>query len=138
MRRLSFILFLAILLAGATVNAQKDPVPGDPEYDICVQDDQNSYYLLFNSKSGNYVFERCSDGVEIQGTGVVTVKDCEVILEHNGFNRYVAAVADRCDQRGKCFVRVFKGMKTIPYIPPMFEALSDSNMLDDTRDCSGK
>ena len=140
MRRLSFIFVLAILLAGATVHAQKDvtPIPRDLEYDVCVQDDQNDYYLLFNSKSGDYVFERCSDGVEIQGTGVVSVKDCEIILEHSGFNRYVAAVADTCDQRGKCLVRVFKGIKTIPYIPPMFEALSDSNMLDDTRDCAGK
>jgi hypothetical protein len=140
MRRLSFILALIVSLAGASVHAQKGvgPIDKDGEYDVGVQDDQNGYYLLFNSKSGDYHFERCSDGVEFQGTGQISVKDCEIILEDVGFNRYVVVTADLCQQSAKCLVRVFKGMKTIPYIPPMLETMSDSNMTDNTYDCYGK
>jgi len=121
----------------ASVQAQKGLVPAPKEslYDVCVQDDLNGYYLLFNSKSGDYEFERCSDGTEFRGTGQIAVKDCEITLEHVGFNRYVLAIADPCAQTGKGLVRVFKGVRTIPYIPPMIETLSDSNMKDDTWDC---
>jgi hypothetical protein len=138
MRRLGLIFVLAILLAGATVHAQKGvtPIQKDSEYDVCVQDDQNGYYLLFNSKSGNYVFERCSDGVEFQGTGQISAKDCQTTLEHVGFNRYVLAIADSCSGEAKGLVRVFKGLRTLPYIPPMIETLTDSSMKDDTWDCT--
>jgi hypothetical protein len=134
-----FITGLAILLAGASVQAQIGFTPIDKagEYDIGVQDDENGYYMLFNSKTGDYEFERCSDGVEFHGTGEVTVKDCEVILEDASFNRYILATVDLCEQNGKCVVRVFKGMKTIPYVPPMLEIMSDSNLKDNTWDCSG-
>jgi hypothetical protein len=43
-----------------------------------------------------------------------------------------------CDMSGKCLVRVFKGIKTVPYVPPMIEVLDDSNMLDNTWDCKGE
>jgi hypothetical protein len=138
MRRLGFIVVLLILLAGVSVHAQKDfaPIEKDGEYDICVQDDANSNYLLFNSKSGDYEFERCSDGVEFRGTGQISGKECELILEDVGFNRYVLARVDLCEQTGTGLVRIFKGIKTLPYIPPMLETLGDSGMKDDTWDCS--
>ena len=131
---------MIILFAGASVHAQIGfaPIDKDGEYDVGVQDDQNGYYLLFNSKSGDYHFERCSDGVEFQGTGVITLKDCEIYLEDAGFDRYVLATVDLCQQSGKCLVRVFKGTTTIPAVPPMLETLSDTDMKDNTWDCSGE
>ena len=114
MRRLGFIVALLILLAGVSVRAQKGFVPIDKEgdYDICVQDDVNSYYLLLNSKTGDYEFERCSDGVEFRGTGEISGKECDLILEDAGFNRYVFAAVNLCEQSGKAHIRVFKGVKT--------------------------
>jgi hypothetical protein len=138
MRRLGFIVALLALLAGASVQAQKSVPPTDKEgeYDICVQDDVNGYYLLFNSTTGDYEFERCSDGVEFRGVGLISGKGCDLTLEDAGFNRYIFASANLCEQSGKAHIRIFKGLKTTPNIPPMLESLSDSNMLDDTWDCS--
>ncbi|HKR62079.1 MAG TPA: hypothetical protein VJS64_20495 [Pyrinomonadaceae bacterium] len=138
MRRLSFIVALLILLAGVSVQAQKGvpPIEKEGEYDICVQDDVNGYYLLFNSTTGDYEFERCSDGVEFLGKGQISGKECDIILEDAGFNRYIFAAVNLCEQTGKAHIRVFKGLKTTPYIPPMLETLTDSNMIDDTWDCS--
>jgi hypothetical protein len=138
MRRLTFILAMAILLAGASVHAQKGvPIEGGG-YDYGVQDDKNGYYMLFNSASGEYEFERCSDGVEFQGKGKVTVEGCNLTLEEVGFNRYVLVQVNLCELSGKCLVRVFKGIKTVPYVPPMIEVLDDSNMLDNTWECKGE
>jgi hypothetical protein len=138
MRRLAFILALAILLAGTSVHAQKGlpPIEKEGEYDVCVQDDVNGYYLLFNSTTGDYEFERCSDGVEFTGTGEISGKECDIILEDASFNRYVFAAVNLCEQSGKAHIRVFKGIKTDSYIPPLLESLADSNMSDDTWDCS--
>lgn len=138
MWRIGFIVALAILFAGVSVNAQKDfpPIEKEGEYDICVQDDESGYYLLLNSKTGDYEFERCSDGVEFTGIGEISGKECDIVLEDASFNRYIFAAANLCEQSGKAHIRVFKEVNTIPYIPPMLESLSDSDMSDDTWDCS--
>jgi hypothetical protein len=139
MRRLTFIVAMAILVVAGSVQAQKGvPIDKDGGYDFGIQDDKNGNYMLFNSTTGDYYFERCSDGVELQGRGQVTWKDCSLILEEVSFNRYVLVEADLCQYSGRCLVRVFKGLKTIPYVPPMLETLDDSNMTDNMWNCPGE
>jgi len=95
-------------------------------FDICIQDDSNGSFLLFNSTTGEYVFTNCR-GVTLGGTGSLTKKGSLITLQQNGPDRRLLAQIDRSVNRGSASLQVFSPSSTFTII--------DRNTLNDTCSC---
>lgn len=63
-------------------------------WDVCIQDDQNGDFLLFNSFTGDYLFTRCGvGGFTMTGRGEISRSGCVVALHDD---TRVNASFDRC------------------------------------------
>ncbi len=64
-------------------------------WDVCIQDDDNGDFLLFNSFTGDYLFTKCGpDGFTMSGKGNITKVGCSTKLRDD--TRVVSAEIIRC------------------------------------------
>ena len=90
-------------------------VVGDPSI-ICIQDESNGNFILFNTTTGDYTFTRCSTGFMLSGIGTVTTTGCSVRLTHNSGNRRLTATIDRCQKKGIASIQTFGPSATFTII----------------------
>lgn len=140
MKRLSFICATAILLASASVQAQKTSTPSlipPPIFQyIVIEDDDSGDFLIIESGSGEYKFRRCSDGLEMSGFGIVRMDGCAVSFEDSQLDHRVLASVDLCTEQGKAVVERF-ALASDKFASSAFKSvLSDSSFGDNTISCS--
>jgi hypothetical protein len=136
MKKALLVISMIALVAGAAVHAQiGKPIPEKP-YDIVVQDDETRSFVLINSKTGDYEFVRCSDRLEMYGTGLVKIDGCSLFLQDSQDNHLVVATIDLCSHSGSAAIDVYKSIKGDSVYPPMSERLLDKNMLDSEWECA--
>lgn len=146
MRKVSLLFAMILLIAGASVRAQNKGFDQqfDREFDITVQDDETGNILVFNSKTGDYTFTRCGDGITMAGRGQVTRKGCSVDLVDIGApskdsrtdSYKVLVSADECTKEAKGAVEIYEWLKgDSGPIPPMKESLRDSDMTNSASSC---
>ena len=138
MHRIILGLAIIALVAGAAVHAQiGKPIPEKP-YDIVVQDDNTGAYLLISSRTGAYEFVRCTDNLEMYGTGSIKIDGCDITLADSQENHLVVASINLCSQTGTAAIDVYKATKAYPAFPPMSERLFDKDMRDSTWLCNSE
>jgi hypothetical protein len=97
-------------------------------FDVCLQDDSSKDFMLINSSTGDYVYQKCgAGGFTLAGRGIVRVRGGTVTLEHYGPDRKVVARIDNIVKKGTAGVVVASGPFTI----------TDRNTVDNTCSCSG-
>ncbi|HXG94930.1 MAG TPA: right-handed parallel beta-helix repeat-containing protein [Blastocatellia bacterium] len=84
-----------------------------PPFDVCLQDDVSGNLLQFNSKTGNYQFLSCKDGVSFTGRGEINIMGCKIELNATDSGRIISALANACTQNGTATVRI--SQKAEPY-----------------------
>jgi hypothetical protein len=142
---------MVVLTVSVSVNAQKraqpKPVPPpDVQFDhkIVVEDDATGNFLVIDPNSGAYEFHRCSDGLLLGGSGVVSVKGCGISFEDLTPGRRVLASIDECTQQAKASVQTFAAtvkatdVWTTTDTPAVKETLGDLDMRDNTMSCAPK
>ena len=131
MRKLCFTFVLGLFLVGFSVSAQ------DSNGWLCIQSDTGSGLLVFNSRTGDYKFVRCKDGVAFSGTGQVTVDGCQVVFSDNRPTHTISASVNTCVQQGKAQVVVPVAFSPdgVTTIPAMNEILGDTNLSNNTCSC---
>jgi hypothetical protein len=142
MRKTGLLIALIVLLLGASVPAQKKfararilpPVGGSQK--IILQDDFNAGYLVFDPGSGAYECVMCEYEYKMTGNGSVKVDGCTVYFSDIQDTYRVVATLDLCVRDGKCAVEMFKLSELGYDIEPIYESWGDSNLLDNTADCS--
>jgi hypothetical protein len=60
-------------------------------FDTCLRDDQTHNLFQFNSKTGDYLFTRCSDGFTLNGTGSVRIVNSIASLTDSRPDRRISA-----------------------------------------------
>src|SRR5262249_31146371 len=99
-------------------------------WDVCIKDDGSGDFLLFNSFTGDYQFNRCGPGgFTMNGRGRVSRVGCFTRLEDD--TRVVTAEIDRCpigpENRGSARIKRVSPGTTF--------ALKDSNILNNSPTC---
>lgn len=79
-----------------------EPMTVGPVFDCCVQDDSGNLFIKFNSETGEYVYQDCSKGVTLEGTGTVARDFCKVTLFDTGPDpkrpdRFVSVLTNKPD-----------------------------------------
>jgi hypothetical protein len=151
MRIVGILSLMIMLMVSVSVNAQKQvtpkPVPPpDVQFDhkIIVEDDATGNFIIIDPNSGAYEFHRCSDGLLLGGSGVVSVKGCGISFEDLTPGRRVLASIDECTQQAKASVQTFAPVGratdvwTATDAPPVKETLGDADMRDNTMSCAPK
>jgi len=138
MRKLSILLTMIVMLASASVQAQKKGIRpiGPPVSKVySVQDQDGDGFFIFDLVSGEFKCNMCEYGYYFSGTGQVKV---------DGFNVYFSAVTDSYqmfvslnvwERQGKAVMEVFKDPGTGYDIVPFKEFWTDLNMDDNSLDC---
>ncbi|MEN3335284.1 MAG: hypothetical protein V7641_4649 [Blastocatellia bacterium] len=151
MRTVSLVSLMVVLMVSVSVSAQKrvqpKPVPPpDVQFDhkIVVEDDTTGNFLVIDPLSGKYEFHRCSDGLLLGGTGVVSVKGCAISFEDLTPGRRVLASIDECTQQAKASVQTFAPIDkatdvwATTDVLTVKEGLGDIDMRDNTMTCVPK
>ena len=118
---------------GRTGSEQEIVVPTE----LLVQSDSGHAFIVFNTKTGDYKFIRCADGVAFSGTGQVKIDGCFIFLEDSGDTYKVIDTVNICQNAGKVFVEAPKATTTSTgvAIPAMSESFGDSSLSDSTASC---
>jgi hypothetical protein len=110
-------------------------------FDVCVQSDTANTFLLFNSETGDYLFQQCSKGVTLEGRGTVSRSFCKVTLFDRGPDpkrpdRFVSAVVNIPNEVNE--VCTFMGSADIRTTRngPLIRIL-DSDVRNNTCECPG-
>jgi hypothetical protein len=144
MRKLSLLIAIIVVLAGATVNAQKvrsgqKSSPPLIQYpDIVVEDEGGAGFIIFSPSSGAYKCVMCEyEGYTMEGLGQVKIDGCSIYLTDLEEGYKVLISVNLCAQEGKSAVEITKlPDPTFVNLPlPMEEYWSDGNLLDNLRDC---
>ena len=151
MRTVGLMSLMVVLIMSVSVNAQKrvqpQPVPPpDVQFDhkIVVEDDATGNFLVIDPSSGAYEFHRCSDGLLLSGSGVVSVKGCGISFEDLTPGRRVLASIDECTQQAKASVQTFAQIAKATDVwtgtdaPAIQETMGDADMRDNTMSCTPK
>ncbi len=87
-------------------------------FDVCLQDQTNGNFIVFNSQTGDYLFVRCSDGFQISGRGTITRPNgCTITLTHNLGTQFVNATVNTCTHKGSAtYTVVVKNRLTVSSI----------------------
>lgn len=99
-------------------------------WDVCIQDNGNGDYLLFNSFTGEYKFVHCGvNGFTMIGRGVITREGCLTKLRDD--TRVVSAWFDRCHiaPRNTGGATIKRRQPDISFI------VNDSNILNNSPTC---
>ena len=100
-------------------------------WDVCIQDDSNKDYILFNSFTGEYKFVHCGvgDGFVMTGQGQVTREGCITKLRDD--TRVIGASFDRC-----LIAPMNTGVATIKRRQPdTVFIINDRNILNNSPTC---
>jgi hypothetical protein len=137
MKKLSILFALVIMLAGASVQAQKiQPAPPPVSKILSVQDQDGSGYIWFNVVTGEFTCNMCEYGYTFSGKGEVKV---------DGFNVYLAAVTDSYqifvslnmwDSQGKAVMEMFQSPQDKADLVPIQEFWTDLNIRNNSLQCS--
>ncbi|HXG66063.1 MAG TPA: Ig-like domain-containing protein, partial [Blastocatellia bacterium] len=92
---------------------------GPPNYNIVIRDDSSGDMIRLDSNTGQYEFNRCSDGFVLTGWGPITSEGCEISLWHTFNGGTIQAQTNTCLKTGTG--RVFLSAPGVIY------NLSDSN-----------
>jgi hypothetical protein len=140
MRKLGLALAIITLLAGVSVQAQRNSVkpiqPPPVDFpNIIIQDDNGGGYFVFDPLSGDYKCNLCEYGIELSGSGEVKIDGCNIYFTSfdNGYR--IFGSANICEQQAKCAIEAFKSPKFGFNIDPIREYWSDTNMKDNTTEC---
>jgi beta-propeller repeat-containing protein len=95
-------------------------------FDVCIQDDSNGSFLMFNSTSGEYQFTNCA-GVTITGVGTLRRRGDQITLEHNAGDRRVVASIDSAVNKGSAAIQSFSQGRTF--------TITDRNTANNTCNC---
>jgi len=136
MRKISILFALAVMLAGASVQAQKiQPAPPPVKGIYSVQDQGGGGYIWFNVVTGEFSCNMCEYGFAFDGKGEVKV---------DGFNVYLGAVTDSYqifvsvnvwDRQGKAVMEIFQLPNGKADIEPIQEFWTDLNINDNPLAC---
>ena len=136
MKKLSILFALAVMLAGASVQAQKiQPVPPPAKKIYSVQDQDGSGYIWFNVVTGEFACNMCEYGFTFEGKGEVKV---------DGFNVYFGTLTDSYqmfvsvnvwDRQGKAVIEVFQSPGGRADIEPIQEFWTDLNISNNSMTC---
>src|ERR1044071_4272690 len=74
--------------------------------DICLQSDNNDLILQLNSVTGDYTFRNCDSDFTLTGTGAVTTRGPELILQHFGTDHKVLARINTSINKGSATIQV--------------------------------
>ncbi len=80
-------------------------------FDVCLQDNTNGSYIVFNSVTGDYLFVRCSDGFQISGRGSITRSNCNITLTYNQGNQTVQAHINTCTHKGDATLTIVQNKR---------------------------
>lgn len=85
--------------------------PPAPEFDLCVQTDDRSRYIAFNSTTRRYIYEDCLKKITIEGTGIINRFSCKTFFFDNGLDpkhpdrlipdRLVNVTINTCTRKGE-------------------------------------
>jgi hypothetical protein len=95
---------------------------------ICLQDDSNSNFIVFNKATGDYSFTRCSTGLTLTGKGTVKVTGCTIRLDHVASDRRITATMDTCQKKGSASVQTLS--------PSAVFTITDRNTANNTCACA--
>jgi hypothetical protein len=142
MKRLGLVCLFVVSLMGVSVFGQTKPIlqPVDTppikfDHEITIEDDSTGSYLMFDPNTGEYRFNRCSDGAFLSGFGKVKVNGCAITLEVSARDRRVLATVDECTQVAKAAVEIFAPVLGPANTKPLKEFLSDKDMRNNTLSC---
>jgi hypothetical protein len=143
MRKTGLLIAIIVLLAGASALAQKKslqnrglpPIGGYGT--VIVQDDNNAGYLVFDPQSGEYSCVLCEYGYTLSGKAEVKIDGCTIYFSDLQDGYRIFSTVSMCEQQAKCTVEMFKHPDLKYDVEPLQETWSDSNMRDNTADCSG-
>lgn len=151
MRIVGILSLMIMLMVSMSVNAQKrvQPNPMPPpnaqfDHKIIVEDDATGNFLVIDPTSGKYEFHRCSDGLLLGGSGVVTIKGCAISFEDLTPGRRVLASIDECTEQAKASVQTFAQIDKATDVwtgtdaPAVKETIGDADMRDNTMSCVPK
>jgi hypothetical protein len=144
MKKLILVSVIAVFVAAASAEAQKpEGYLGPPFHEgTNIEDDTTGSSLVFDMRTGAYTFIRCSDGLKIEGVGVVKVDGCTVSFQDTQADHRVAASLNECAQEGKAVVETFGSVKPSQNgglgSTPFKVFLLDSNMGNNLMDCAPK
>ena len=144
MRKSWLACLFVVSLMCMSVLGQTRPIiqPTDPpvrlDHQITIEDDSTGSFLVLDPNSGEYKFNRCSDGTSLSGFGKITINGCTISFEHSSRDRRVLASIDECKQSAKAAVEIFGPVLGPANTTTMKEFLSDKDMRDNTLSCAPK
>ena len=102
-----------IIAAGALFNGNASDdfalarYEGDgTSFDICVQDEDGGGLLQISSTTGDYLFSDCA-AFTITGTGTVSIRGCNIALNHTTSDRRIIAKVNSCSNRATASIQSF-------------------------------
>src|SRR6476620_11957318 len=93
------VLILGPFALSATLAQKSGPV-----FDKCVQDNSLAPWVLFNSETGDGIFDACN-GTHFSGRGIVTRSGCSLSYALDVARFKLRATVDTCNQSGSATVR---------------------------------
>lgn len=102
------------------------PLASTPAFDLCIQDESNGNLLQVNTTTGDYQFINCS-GLTLSGTGRLTKRGSQLVLQHNAADRRVTANIDTSTQRATASIQLLSQGR-------MF-GITDRNITNNTCGC---
>jgi hypothetical protein len=95
-------------------------------FDICIQNDGGPGTLLFNSKTGDYIF--CCGTKVLTGRATVAKSGCTITLTQSGPDRRLRAVVDTCLKKATASLQFPVGITICTII--------DRNITDNSCQCA--
>jgi uncharacterized delta-60 repeat protein len=123
-----------IIAAGAATNSAGNldfavarylTAEAQPQYDLCLQDEQSKNYLEINSGTGEYLLTRC-DNNWLAGTGLVSNDGSTFSLQHEASDRVVSVSMNLERRKAQIVIRTFS--------PTLKTKFKDKNI--DNNSCS--
>ncbi|MCI0489947.1 MAG: hypothetical protein L0229_25420 [Blastocatellia bacterium] len=110
-------------------------------FDCCVQSDNGNSFILFSSETGDYIYQDCSKGVTLEGTGVVGRSSCKVTLMDTGADpkrpdRFISVVVNKPDEVNQVCTFVGTADIRLTHRGRLIRIL-DSDVRDSTCECPG-
>jgi len=139
MRKIGLVIALIVMLAGVSVQAQKNlPKPGyvPPTADIVIQDDGAAGVLVIDPVTGVFKATLCEYGYEFSGKGEVKVDGCGISFSVLEPSYRVFAAIDMCDHHAKVVCQVIDDRRGGLVPSWIVENLIDSDMLNNTGECA--
>lgn len=142
MRKISLVITVVVLLAGVSVQAQKkhrsiQPIAPPVEVqNVCVQDDDGDGFFIFNPLTGAFKCYMCEYNFVWSGVGGVKVDGCNVYFSAVTDSYRMFLSVNVCEQQGKAALEILKLPGSDYDIEPMVENWTDTNMRDDTMECT--